>query len=129
MATHNPSVTTFLDALNHPLRQEIQLLRDHILRARPDLEEDIKWNGPNYTHAGNDRITMKIQPPGKVQLIFHLGAKVRHPASSRRIEDPSGLLAWRGNDRAIATFESMEEIDSARSALQKIVDDWIRASQ
>ena len=35
----NPKVTSFLDDLKHPLRAEIELLRQVILRAKPDLTE------------------------------------------------------------------------------------------
>lgn len=74
----NEEVTTFLDQMHHPSRAGIDQLRNIILFASRSLTENIKWNGPNYSVGGEDRITMKIQPPTRpVKLIFHRGAKKR----------------------------------------------------
>ena len=73
----NHKVTKFLDGLSHPFRKEIEQLRLYILSGDIRLEENIKWNGPNYYLYNNDRITMRIHPPKQIQLIFHRGAKVQ----------------------------------------------------
>ncbi len=121
-------VTKFLDDLNLPLRSEIETLRELILSAENELTESIKWNGPNYAHHGEDRITMRILPPQKLQLIFHRGAKKLLQPENRLINDPTGLLMWKENDRAIATFKSLEDIKNAEAAIVQIVQDWIEAS-
>ena len=121
----NPEVTTFLDNLNHPFRNEIEELRTIILSAKSGIEENIKWNGPNYTFNGEDRITMKIQPPKNIQLIFHRGAKKLEQPKDKLINDDSNLLVWKENDRAIATFNNMEEIENAASDLKEIIRKWI----
>jgi hypothetical protein len=33
-----------------------------------------KWNAPSFRHAGEDRVTFRLQPGDKLQLIFHRGA-------------------------------------------------------
>jgi hypothetical protein len=124
----NEEVTKFLDGLNHPFRKEIEQLRFEILSANSDLEENIKWNGSNYTFGKDDRITMRIHPPKQVQLIFHRGAKVQEQPTEKLIKDDSGLLVWKENDRAVATFKSMADIETRKTALTKIVRDWIMAS-
>lgn len=124
----NPEVTAFLDALDHPFRKEIEQLRQDILSADPDLTENIKWNGPNYSLGNNDRITMKIQPPKQVQLIFHRGAKNQALPKDKLIKDDSGLLTWKENDRAVASFKNMADIKNRKSDLTKIVKDWISAT-
>lgn len=121
-------VTKFLDSLNHPFRSEIECLREIILSAGYELTENIKWNGPNYCFNGNDRITMKIQPPKVVQLIFHRGAKVQQQPQNRMIDDQSSVLTWKENDRAVATFKNMAEIERDKAALSAIVQKWIRAT-
>lgn len=121
----NPEVTNFLDQMDPPLRNEIEDLRHRILTAKFGIEENIKWNGPNYTFNGEDRITMKIHPPKNVQLIFHRGAKILEMPKEKLIIDYSGLLTWKTNDRAVATFVTLEEIDSNKEALQKIICEWI----
>lgn len=56
-------VTGFLDVTDHPMRKEIERLRCIILSADSGLTESVKWNGPNYSFAGEDRFTMRIHPP------------------------------------------------------------------
>jgi hypothetical protein len=125
----NESVTKFLDDLSHPLQAEINELRRNILSANSGLSENIKWNGPNYSLDGDDRITMKIHPPKQIQLIFHRGAKVLKQPDKKLIDDNSGVLTWRGNDRAFASFTNMKEILSNKDELKKIVNDWLEAAR
>lgn len=122
----NKEVSAFLDHLNHPFRKEIDVLRNCILAANKDLTENIKWNGPNYCFENEDRITMRVQPPkNQVQLIFHRGAKKVTQTKDKLIEDTSGILAWKENDRAIATFKSLQDIEKAEKELVKIINEWI----
>lgn len=124
----NPTVDQFLNELNHPFRNEIDHLRSIILAASPLLSENIKWNGPNYSVEDQDRITMRIHPPKQqVQLIFHRGAKKQDQPKERLIADSSGILTWKENDRALATFQSLEAIEKASSELTSIIQSWIQA--
>ena len=125
----NSIVTKFLDDSKHPLRKEIDLLRQIILKAANGLTEDIKWNGPNYCFEGSDRITMRIQPPTQIQLIFHRGAKKLAQPKGKLIADTSGLLVWKENDRAVATFKSIADIKNAKPDLDNIVSNWIKAAK
>lgn len=124
----NEGVTKFLDELQHPLRKEIELLRQSILNANTELSENIKWNGPNYHVQGDDRVTMKIHPPKQIQLIFHRGAKVLEQPEHRLVNDTSGILNWKANDRAVATIKSLKDVTSMQSDLTRIVNEWIVAS-
>ena len=124
----NEEVTRFLDEQHHPFRKEIELLRNYILSANKDLTENIKWNGPNYCFNNEDRITMKIQPPKNIQLIFHRGAKKKVQAQNKLIEDNSKLLIWKENDRAIATFTNSTDIEEAKNDLTEIINNWISKS-
>jgi hypothetical protein len=125
----NNEVTAFLDSQNHPLRNEIEELRTSILIADDGLTENIKWNGPNYCHNAQDRITMRIQPPKQLQLVFHRGAKKLEQPQNRLIDTKSKLLIWKENDRAVVTFKNMQEIKDAQTDLAKIVLDWIYAAK
>jgi hypothetical protein len=122
----NNEVTSFLDELNHPFRNEIEQLRNCILTANSELAENIKWNGPNYCFEKEDRITMRIQPPTKkVQLIFHRGAKKQPQPKDKLISNKSKILLWKENDRAIVTFKSLQEIYSGKTDLTEIINEWI----
>jgi hypothetical protein len=124
----NPEVTKFLDALDHPLRAEIELLRATILNAVDGITENIKWNGPNYCFGNEDRITMRVQPPKQIQLIFHRGAKKLAQPKDRIIADESGLLLWKEHDRAIASFKNISDVNKSKAALKAIVIAWIKAT-
>jgi uncharacterized protein YdeI (YjbR/CyaY-like superfamily) len=125
----NTEVTKFLDEFNHPLRVEIELLRELILSSHNELKENIKWNAPNYTHNENDRITMKLMPPKQVQIILHRGSKKREQPKNRLIIDESNLLSWKENDRAIASFKNLAEINDSKDSLVKIIQQWIKATE
>jgi len=129
MKNLNREVTDFLDGQNHPLRKEIEQLRIYILSVDNNLMENIKWNAPNYCLDSEDRITMKIQPPKNIQLIFHRGAKKQTQTEDKLIEDNSKLLIWKENDRAIATFKNMTDINNAETDLVEIVNKWIKATK
>ncbi len=130
-STHlNSDVTDFLDALNHPFRKEIEALRHCILTVNSGLTENIKWNAPNYCFDGVDRITMRIQPPTtkQIQVIFHCGAKVKAQPKEKFLQEDFGILVWKSNDRAIATFKNMPKIEGHEIYLSKIVQAWIEAT-
>ncbi len=128
-ARQNSDATNFLDGLNHPFRAEIEAIRILILTAQPELTETIKWNGPNYSFHGEDRITMRILPPKQLQLIFHRGAKKQTQPANKLIETTGKLLLWKENDRAIASFKTMDDIETHRDELTRIVQNWIEASK
>ncbi len=118
--TLDTDVTTLLDALNPPFRNEIEYLGRLILSADTGLTENIKWNGPNCCFDNEDRITMRVQAPKQLQLIFHRGAKVKEQPKDKLIKDESGLLAWKENDRAVASFKNMAEIEGRKEELTAI---------
>ena len=126
MKYKSTQVSTFLDELKHPFRIEIEELREIILSSDARISENIKWNGPNYCINNEDRITMRVQPPKQIQLIFHRGAKVQELPKNRIIEDDSGLLIWKTSDRAVATFRNAGEIEQGKVNLTDIVKKWIQ---
>lgn len=121
-------VTEFIKTLKHPLKAEIEAVRKIILKTHKDLEENIKWNGPNFHFQGEDRITMRIQPPPHLQLIFHRGAKAQEQPKGKLIQDDSGMLVWKGNDRAVITFKDMKEIKVKETQLKEVIRKWLAAS-
>lgn len=123
----NKDVSAFLDQLNHPFRQEIELLREIIISVAPDVDENIKWNGPNYTYEGCDRITIRVNPPKSFSLILHRGAKVQAVLPNKLIEIDHGVLIWKSNDRAIADFKTAEQFEKAKPYLEEIVKIWLQA--
>ena len=123
----NQEVTRFLIELNHPFIEEINELRTIILSSEKELIENIKWNGPNYMFNNQDFLTMRINPPKKIQLIFHRGAKKLQQPENKLIQDASTLLVWKENDRAILELNSLDQIRKNKTNLIEIIEKWICA--
>ena len=126
--TGSEEVAHFMAALDHPFKAEIEQIRQIILTANKDLTENIKWNAPNFCLSGEDRITMRIYPPKQIQLIFHRGAKVLEMPKESLIFDNSGILQWKTNDRAVATFLNGADIEAKSEALVLIINAWLKAA-
>ena len=117
----------FLRDLDHPLKAEIELVRKLILGVSPVIREGIKWNAPSF-RTSDWFATLNLRARGgeeRVWLILHMGAKLKGGAAQGRIADPSGLLEWLSKDRGLVTFKDAKDIQAKRSALQKIVREWI----
>lgn len=120
-----PSVDEFLATLNHPHKPEILALRQIILAADPSIQEGIKWNAPSF-HTTEYFATFHLRAKAGVQLILHLGAKVRETATTGiPIADPAGLLTWLAKDRASVTFADMDAIAAQQSAFADLIRAWI----
>lgn len=124
----NNEVTDFLDQINPSLRDEIEYLRSIIMNTGMNLTEGIKWNAPSYSINGNDRITLRINSPKIIQIIFHRGAKVQKQSPERILSDKYTILLWKENDRAIATFKSLNEIQDNILILKEIITKWIEST-
>ncbi len=119
----------FMAELEHPLKPVVEALRKVVRATDPSLVEGIKWNAPSYAVAGDDRLTFNLHAKDKVRLIFHRGAKAKDTkGKGRLIEDPSGLLEWASDARAIANFTSLAEVKANKSALQGLIRAWLAAT-
>lgn len=119
------SVEKFLAALDHPFKPEIIALRQIILAADPNIVEGIKWNSLSF-RTTEYFATFHLRAKEGVQLILHLGAKVRDPsATGVAIADPAALLVWLAKDRASVRFGNLNEIETKRSAFTAIIRQWI----
>ncbi len=121
------AVNQFMAELTHPLKAEIEAVRAIILSADAGITEHIKWNAPSFCYAGDDRVTFKLHPPQRIQLIFHRGAKVKD-STNFAFEDTSGLLHWVAKDRAMVTLQDQQQIDTNREVLQTLVKNWMKAT-
>lgn len=122
----NKNVTDFISELEHPLKKEFLELRKLILESIPNCNEHIKWNAPSYQLKDTDFLTFKLFPPKNIQLVFHRGAKVKEMPKDKLINDTFGLLKWAANDRAVATFNSMKDIQNFKNELIITINEWIK---
>ena len=118
-------VAAFLAALDHPCKPEILALRQLILGADANICEAIKWNAPSF-YTTEHFATFQLRAKTGVQLVLHLGAKVRETATTGiEIADPAALLTWLAKDRASVTFQDLAEINAKREAFTQLIRQWI----
>lgn len=123
------NVDEFLQKLKHSRKNEVEVVREAILSAAGNITERIKWNAPSFCIDGDDRITFRLQPNDRVQLVFHRGAKKQEDSTAFSFEDRSGLLEWVANDRAVVTFHDLDHINSKGKALKDLVRHWMDATR
>ena len=121
-------VGEFLQGLKHRRKPEIEAVRNVILSADGQITERIKWNAPSFCMGGDDRITFRLQPGDRVQLVFHRGARKREDSAHFAFEDPTGLLEWVADDRAVVTFHDLDDVNAKREALRELVRRWMVAT-
>ena len=118
------AVDAYLDELQHARKAEVAALRLVILSAVPDLVERIKWNAPSFGLGDDDRITMRLHPGDRLQLILHRGAKAGAD-DFFRFEDPDRLIAWAAPDRGVVTFRDADDLASKSAPLSEILRRWV----
>lgn len=120
------SVDVFVAALEHGRKADIERVRALIRAADPRLTEGIKWNAPSYGYD-DDRITFRLKPGDRVELIFHRGAKPK-ALGDFSLADASGLLTFLAPDRAMVAFADTAAIEANADALQDLVRQWMKAT-
>ena len=92
-------------SLVHPDRDAIQSLRLAILDLDEKVSESVKWNAPNFLFDGEDRVTFRLKPGNRFQLILHRGAKVRDLFVNSQSPTANSLV-WDGHDNQGAVVPS-----------------------
>src|SRR5262249_11473959 len=121
----DPAVVAFLREFDHPLKSEIEAVRQIVLSVDSSIHEGIKWNGPSF-RTKEYFATFFLRALDRVQLIFHKGAKVNdNSTKGMQITDPNGLIEWLAKERCRITVGAGKEIAKNRPALETIVREWI----
>ena len=103
--------------LQHPLKGEVQLLREIVLGASPAIEERIKWRSPSF-HAGPDDLgAFMLRPRDFVRLVLVFPHGL--------VDDPEGIMRGDWDDRRELRFTSIHDIETKRDALQNVVRAWV----
>lgn len=109
-------VMAYMKALKHPLKAEMEAVRNIIRAANGKIAERIKWNAPSYYYK-EDMVTFNGWAKDNVHLVFH------HPAIEK-IASP--LLQGNYKGRRMAYFNDMGEVTAAKKELQRILNELIR---
>jgi hypothetical protein len=119
-------IPEFMRLLDHPLKEEMEAVLMLIRNADASISEGIKWNAPSFS-VGEYFATVNARGQDAVQIVLHLGAKVRADITDRiAISDPKGLLQWLGKDRASVKFHDRNEVETGGLAFQEIIRQWIK---
>jgi hypothetical protein len=128
-------VDAFMAALTHSRKAEVEYLRAAILgleltlTEQTALTEHIKWNAPSFCFDDDDRITFRLHPGDRVELIFHRGAKKRSDTETFTFTDPSGLMDWLAPDRGIVKLADPAETHQRTPDIVRLVEAWITATR
>ena len=122
-------VAEFMNHLEHPLKPEIEAVRNIILSTHSQLKEHIKWNAPSFYYQDEDRVTFNLRGNDFLLLIFHCGAKVKERVGNEPlIADTTGLLEWAAADRATLKLRNMEDVVAKKERLVEIIRKWLEVN-
>jgi Domain of unknown function (DU1801) len=127
MPNRSQEVDRFMERLDHPLKEGVEQLRTAILDSNDQITEHIKWNAPSFCYAGEDRVTFRLYPEKRVQLIFHRGTEVRSDAADFAFEDHTGLLRWVSDDRAVVALRDVKDAEAKQQDVVELVNRWVVA--
>jgi uncharacterized protein YdhG (YjbR/CyaY superfamily) len=109
-------VNAALDALDHPLKAEVEAVREIIKGANENITEEWKWNAPSFSYQGEYLVTFNLREQKRVHLVFH------NPAIPR-VE--SRLLEGDYEDRRMAYLSDMDDVQAKNAELEKVVSELI----
>jgi hypothetical protein len=126
--TNQQQVTEHLRKLDPQLRDVVETIRKIILETDTEIDERIKWNNLSFYYTGEMKpfdpkeyksdIAVFNLHKNRIMLVFPTGSNVN---------DTSGLLEGDYKDgRRIANFTDMKDVESKKTALQHVIQEWIR---
>jgi uncharacterized protein YdhG (YjbR/CyaY superfamily) len=110
--TDEEKVALHMKKLKHPLKAEMEAVREIIKNANSKISERIKWNAPSYYYK-EDLVTFNGWARNEVHLVFH------HP-SVVKIKSP--LLEGDYPTRRMAYFREMKDVKSNKKELERIIN-------
>jgi len=121
------TVAAFLAAQEPQRRADVESLRSLVHEAEPALTEIVKWNSPNYTLDGVDRLTINAAGRGPVRLILHFGTERAEDKAAAPMfaGDPEGLLTWHSNIRASLALPETAKLAEERVAIIAVIRAWL----
>lgn len=111
------AVDEFMKKLSHPLKAEVQMIREIIKNVNKDITEQIKWNAPTFSYNGEYLVTFNLWEKKKVHLVFH------NPMISKV---KNNLLEGDYDHRRMAYFSNKKDIQAKQPLLEKALKDLIK---
>jgi uncharacterized protein YdhG (YjbR/CyaY superfamily) len=116
-ANHTEQVDEFMDKLDHPLKAEVEMVRDIIKNVDKNITEQVKWNAPSFSYRGEYLVTFNLHAKDRIHLVFH------NPMISKV---KSALLEGDYDHRRMAYLAAGSDIRAKRQTLEKALKDLIK---
>lgn len=111
-------VDAYMVKLEHPLKAEVQAVREIIKGVNPGITEQIKWNAPSFSYRGEYLVTFNLRSANRVRLVWH------NPAVANI---KSELLEGDYKDRRMSYLASMADVKSMQMELVRVVQELVAA--
>jgi uncharacterized protein YdhG (YjbR/CyaY superfamily) len=113
------TVDAFMAKLDHPLKAEVQTVRDIIKAVDPAITEEVKWNAPSFSCNGYI-VTFQLRAQQHVHLVFH------NPDIASIQND---ILEGDYPDRRMTYFSDMKDIEAKKGALESVVRELVKRNK
>jgi hypothetical protein len=120
-------VAEYMSGLEHARRPQVEQIRAAILASDPELSESIKWNAPNFVFEGEDRVTFRLQPGDRIELVLHRGSRKRADTISFAFHDTSGMVMWAAPDRGVIAIPEEAALDPLLTTILPVLHAWVRS--
>jgi uncharacterized protein YdhG (YjbR/CyaY superfamily) len=110
-------VDRFLEELDHPLKAEVQMIREIIKNVNNEITEQIKWKAPSFSYKGEYLVTFNLRDQQKIHLVFH---------NPQIANVKSKLLEGDYEDRRMAYFADENDVKAKKAAFEKALRDLIK---
>jgi hypothetical protein len=116
LVNETDKVDAWMAASDHPLKAEMQAVREAILAAHLGITERIKWAAPSFGYK-TDMATFNHRTDKHVHLVMHNGVVMN---------DTTGHLEGDYVDRRMIYFKNATEVAAKKQALQDAVRAWVK---
>jgi hypothetical protein len=114
--TDTEQVEAYLATLDHPHKAEIAAVRTIILNANDKIAERIKWKVPSFYYKDNPKHDLDA---AHLILVFPHGL----------VPDDTGLLEGEWNDRRMARFYNLADVQAKQPTLEAVVNAWVHPEE
>jgi uncharacterized protein YdhG (YjbR/CyaY superfamily) len=105
-----------LSTLDHPLKAEVQAVRELIKGVHNEIDEEWKWNAPSFSYDGTYLVTFNLWEQKRIHLVFH---------NPEIVNVKSALLEGDYPTRRMAYLTDLADIEAKRPELQRILRELI----
>ena len=113
---NSTKVTEFMEKLDHPLKAEIEIMRNIIKGINLAITEQIKWNAPSYSYK-EYLVTFNLHRTEHIHLVFH---------NPQIVQIKSDILEGDYTDRRMAYFCDLNDVLGKKEAVENVLKELIR---